>query len=110
MSDRSLKIRVGALVIAAALAVLTVFVVLLGGFLGGQEEAALPGVLHRLRLALSGAPVKVAGVRAGRVTDVEFLVERDARKSAPRRAHEAPVNVRVTLAIDAKMARAVRQT
>ncbi|MCA9526787.1 MAG: MCE family protein [Myxococcales bacterium] len=107
MNDRSLKIRVGALVVVAV-AVLTVFVVLLGGFSVGKKKQLFLEFTDSGSL-LSGAPVKVAGVRAGRVTDVEFLVERDARKSAPRRAREAPVNVRVTLSVDAKMAQAIRQ-
>ena len=107
MNDRSLKIRVGALVVVAV-AVLAIFIVLLGGFSVGKKKT-LHLELTDSGSLLAGAPVKVAGVRAGRVTDVEFLVDREARKSAKRRDKEAPVNVRITFVVDAKMAPAIRQ-
>lgn len=107
MNDQTLKIRVGALVVAAV-AVLVGFIFLLGGFSVGAKKTLYLELTDSGAL-LSGAPIKVAGVRAGRVTDVEFLVERDARKSPKRKDNEAPVNVRITLLVDEKMARAVRQ-
>ena len=106
MSDEGIKIKVGALIVVAV-TLLVGFVVLLGSFSVGEKR-----ILH-LELTdscsmLSGAPVKIAGVRAGRVQAVDFLVERDARQSAPRVVGEPRVNVRVRIAIDAAMAPAVR--
>ena len=105
-AERGIKVKVGALIVVAT-ALLVGFVVLLGSFSVGEKR-----VLH-LELAdsgsvRSGAPVKIAGVRAGRVEAVEFLVARDARQSAPLREGEPRVNVRLRIAIDAKMAASVR--
>ncbi|MCA9544275.1 MAG: MCE family protein [Myxococcales bacterium] len=107
MAGRMLEAKVGALVIVAV-TLLIGFVVLLGNVSVGARR-----ILH-VEFAdsgsmLAGAPVKIAGVRAGRVEAVEFLVARDARRSAPRFKGEPPINVRVTLAIDEAMAPSVRQ-
>lgn len=107
MTGRMLEVKVGALVIVAV-TLLIGFVVLLGNVSVGARR-----VLH-VEFAdsgsmLAGAPVKIAGVRAGRVEAVEFLVARDARRSQPRFEGEPPINVRVTVAIDEAMAPSVRQ-
>lgn len=107
MSDTGLKLKVGALVLVAT-ALLVLFVVLLGGFSVGKKQR------YHVEFAdsgsvLAGAPVKIAGVRAGRVSKVEFLIDRNARKSTPLKANEGPINVRISIAVDQKMARSVRQ-
>lgn len=107
MSDSGLKIKVGALVLVATV-LLVLFVVLLGGFSVGDKQT------YHVEFAdsgsvLAGAPVKIAGVRAGRVSQVEFLVDRAARKSAPLKAKEGPINVRISIAVDQNMARSVRK-
>lgn len=107
MSDRSMQIKVGALILVA-LALLVGFVFVLGSFSVGRQRT------FYLELADSGsirpgAPVKIAGVPAGRVEEVEFLVARDARKSEPRHRREAPINVRVRVSVDETMAEAVRR-
>lgn len=106
MSDRSMQIKVGALILVA-LVLLVGFVFVLGSFSVGPRrtfyiELADSGAIRR------GAPVKIAGVEAGRVEEVEFLVARDARKSEPVRAGEPPINVRLRISVDEGMARAVR--
>jgi phospholipid/cholesterol/gamma-HCH transport system substrate-binding protein len=106
MSDRSMQVKVGALILVAV-ALLVGFIFVLGSFSVGARRA------YYVELADSGsirkgAPVKIAGVEAGRIADVEFLVERDARKSEPRRPHEPPINVRLRIEVDEKMASAVR--
>lgn len=105
--ETALKIKVGALILVA-LGLLGGFIAVLGSFSVGPQrtlhlEFADSGSLLR------GAPVKIAGVRAGQVRSVDFLVARDARRSEPRKKHEAPVNVRVRIDLDEEMARAVRQ-
>lgn len=107
MSDSGLKMKVGALVLVAT-ALLVLFVVLLGGFSVGKKQR------YHVEFAdsgsvLPGAPVKIAGVRAGRVSKVEFLIDRNARKSKPLKVGEGPINVRISIAVDQKMARSVRQ-
>lgn len=107
MTEKNLKTKVGALVLVATV-LLVLFVVLLGGFSVGDKQR------YHVEFAdsgsvLAGAPVKIAGVRAGRVSKVDFLIARDARKSAKRKGKDAPVNVRISIKVDQKMAAAVRQ-
>jgi phospholipid/cholesterol/gamma-HCH transport system substrate-binding protein len=107
VSDERLKIKVGALIVVSV-TLLVGFVVLLGSFSVG-EKRVLYLEFTDSGSVLSGAPVKIAGVRAGRVESVEFLVERDARKSKARRPGEPRINVRLTITVDVKMAAAVRE-
>ena len=107
MSEKNVKTKVGALVLVAGV-LLVGFVVLLGGFTVGEKQR------YHVEFAdsgsvLAGAPVKIAGVRAGRVSKVEFLIARDARKSAKRKTKDPPVNVRISIKVDQKMAASVRQ-
>lgn len=106
MNERSLQIKVGALILVAV-ALLVGFVLLLGSFSVGSVRTFYLEVADSGSV-LKGAPVKIAGVRAGRVEDVEFLVARDARKSAPLADGEPPINVRLRLTVTDKMAPAVR--
>ncbi len=107
MGEEGLKAKVGALVVVAVM-LLVGFVVALGTFTVG-EQRTLYLELNDSGSMLRGAPVKIAGVRAGRVEAVEFLVDRNARRSRPRHQGEARVNVRVTVSIREDMAGAVRE-
>ncbi|MBU0553591.1 MCE family protein [Myxococcota bacterium] len=108
MSERSLKIKVGLLVVFA-LTCLMAFVAILGAF-SVQPRRAYFIELSDSGALLVGAPVKIAGVRAGRVEEVEFLVARDARKSAPKRGEShKPINVRVRIEVDEDKAPAIRK-
>lgn len=105
-ADDGMKIKVGALVLVST-ALLVGFVALLGTFSVGER------VSIRVELAdagglLAGAPVRIAGVRAGRVEVVEFLVDSRTRETAPK-AGELPVHVRVVASIDADKFPAIRQ-
>ena len=106
MSDERLKTKVGALILVAV-TLLVGFVVLLGGFTVGAKRTLYVELADSGSM-LYGAPVKIAGVRAGRVDEVRFLVDRDARRSEPRREAEPRVNVRVRVLISVEMAPSVR--
>ena len=84
------------------------FVLLLGSFSVGDKRVLHVEVTDSGSV-LAGAPVKIAGVRAGRVEAVDFLVERNARKSAAKREGEPRINVRLRITIDTAMAAAVRE-
>ena len=107
MKTRSLQIRVGALVLVA-LAVLVAFVLVLGDLAVGQRTHYVVE-LHDSGSVLRGAPVKIAGVRAGRVERVEFVPDHGLRQSAPLDPAEPPINVRINIAVDAEMAVSVRR-
>ena len=107
MSERGTKIKVGVLVIVS-LSLLVGFVGVLGTFSFGKQLTYFIELSDSGSI-LAGAPVKIAGVRAGRVQKVDFLVARDARKSAKRNARDQEINVRLTVQVKAKMAPAVRE-
>ncbi|MEZ4434859.1 MAG: MlaD family protein [bacterium] len=103
MADDGIKIKVGALVLVA-IALLIGFVALLGTFSVG-DRITLYVELSDSGGLLAGAPVRIAGVRAGRVDAVEFFPDATtARTDGPR-----PVHVRLTAEVDAEMFPAVRQ-
>lgn len=99
MADDGVKIKVGALVLVS-LALLVGFVVLLGTFSVG-ERVPLTVELDDSGGLLSGAPVRIAGVRAGRVDAVEFLVD-------PSVGQTGPAHVRLTALVDVDKFPAVR--
>jgi phospholipid/cholesterol/gamma-HCH transport system substrate-binding protein len=100
-SERSLEVRVGALIIAS-LGLLGAFVLVLGGVsLGDTYEISAdfrnPGAVQ------PGAPVKVSGYRVGRISELRFL----GGELDPRTGRR--VQVRMTLAIDREHAHAIRK-
>lgn len=107
MSERGTKIKVGVLVVVS-LSLLVGFVGVLGTFSFGKQLTYYVELSDSGSI-LAGAPVKIAGVRAGRVEKVDFLVARDARKSAKRGARDKEINVRLTVKVKEKMAPAVRE-
>ena len=92
MSERAIEIKVGILV-TVCVALLVVFVVLLGDFSMSRGGEIFLDVDTSAALK-AGAPVKVAGVPSGRVTRVDY------RGGAVDPALGRPVQVRVTLHID----------
>lgn len=99
MADDGVKIKVGALVLVS-LGLLVGFVALLGTFSVG-ERLPLVIELDDSGGLLSGAPVRIAGVRAGRVDAVEFMVD-------PTVAKTGPAHVRLVALIDRDKFPAVR--
>lgn len=99
MADDGVKIKVGALVLVS-LALLVGFVALLGTFSVGERSPVVIELDDSGGL-LAGAPVRIAGVRAGRIDAVEFLV--DPREAVTGRAH-----VRLVALVDRDKFPAVR--
>lgn len=107
-ATHGLKVKVGALVLVA-LGLLGAFVFVLGNVSFGPRRTLVVAFADSGSL-LTGAPVKIAGVRAGKVQAVDFVVGRAAAAEGSLAGGEGrPVNVRVTLSIDEAMASAVRQ-
>lgn len=101
MAERGMEVKVGALILAS-LALLGVFVLVMGGVqLGSTYEIHVdfrnPGAVQ------PGAPVKVSGYRVGRVSSLRFL----GGELDPRTGRR--VQVRMTLSIDREHAHAIRQ-
>src|SRR5579871_1546404 len=99
--ERALQVRVGALVVIA-LALLTGFIVVLGAFsLGGGQRLAVDfdfsGNLQ------AGAPVKISGIKVGKVEEVAFLGGKLDERVKRR------VQVRATVWIEDRARESVRQ-
>lgn len=99
MSQRSMEMKVGILIVAS-LVLLVGFVVVLGGVSLSPSFRVFvdfenPGALQ------SGSPVRIAGVRVGRVTTIEF-------RGGERDAQGKPVlPIRVTAEIDTAHQKAI---
>jgi len=77
MNERSIEVRVGALILVA-IALLGAFVVLMGGLT--FQPTLTVGIWFQNPGGLSaGAPVRISGVKVGRVTELEFLAGKQAR-------------------------------
>lgn len=98
-----MAIRVGALIVVAV-TLLVAFVAVFGGFSFGERVAYTVEFADSGGLR-AGAPVKIAGVRAGRVDSVVFLVDPATRCSE---AEGPPVHVRARVSVEARFAEAVR--
>lgn len=101
-SNRGMAIRVGALIVVA-LGLLAGFLIAFGGFSFGEVKAYTVELGDAGGLQ-AGAPVKIAGVRAGRITDVIFLPDPTARCSEGG----GPVHVRATVEVEARYTPALR--
>ena len=101
-NSRSIEIKVGMLILVAA-GILTVFLVLMGG-LSFQPTYKVyvdfdnPGGLQ------SGAPVRIAGVTVGKVSEIQFR-----GGTAPSANGSRPALVRLTLALEKRRQRAIRR-
>jgi phospholipid/cholesterol/gamma-HCH transport system substrate-binding protein len=71
MKERSVEVRVGALILVAV-ALLAAFVVLMGGVTFQPTTTVYVSFRNPGGLA-AGAPVRISGVKIGRVTELEFL-------------------------------------
>ena len=100
MSERSIEMKVG-LLILAALAILGGFVLVMGGFQFGDTFTIEIDFNHPGGVQV-GAPVKISSYKVGQVTSLQFLGGKlDARTG--RR-----VQVRVTAAVEEKYRDAIR--
>lgn len=93
-NDRGMEVRVG-LLVAICLGLLVTFIIVLGGISTSSGSIILLDVDTSASLK-AGAPIKIAGVDAGKVTAVDY------RGGEVDPAVGRPVFVRVTLAIDDK--------
>jgi phospholipid/cholesterol/gamma-HCH transport system substrate-binding protein len=86
MKERSVEVRVGALILVAV-ALLAAFVVLMGGVTFQPTTTVYVSFQNPGGLA-AGAPVRISGVKVGRVTDLEFVggLDRSPRSDALIRA------------------------
>jgi phospholipid/cholesterol/gamma-HCH transport system substrate-binding protein len=102
MSQRSIEVKVGVLILVA-LGLLGAFVVVMGGLSFEPTFTVYvdfdnPGALQ------TGAPVKIAGVKVGRVTQLQFRggeVDPATKKPVPL--------IRVVVEVEAKYQRAIHQ-
>ncbi len=110
MSPSHIEARVGAFVLAA-LAVLVGFVLVLGDF-SLAPAFRLYGDFAYTGALQVGAPVKISGIRVGRVAGLEFLAPDSKPPAAPAAAElgrsAVPV-VRATLALDQSARRLLGQ-
>jgi len=95
MSQRSVEVKVGILIVVA-LALLAGFVVIMGGLSFQSTYTVLvdfdnPGGLK------TGAPVRIAGVKIGRVSAMEFRAGNDDTKAPNREPH-----IRVVASIESQ--------
>jgi len=93
MAERNIEVKVG-LLVAICLGLLVAFIIVLGG-VSSSSGAKLYLDVDTSATLKAGAPVKVAGVPAGKVTGVEY------RGGSIDPTTGKPVFVRVTLAVDA---------
>lgn len=92
MAEKNIEVKVGILV-ALCLGLLIAFIIVLGD-VSSSSGATLYLDVDTSATLKTGAPVKVAGVPAGKVIEVDY------RGGAPDPKTGKPVAVRVTLAID----------
>src|SRR6187399_3680421 len=81
MNQRSIEIRVGALIIMAV-GLIAAFTVLVSGF-NFQPTLTVYVSFHNPGGLTTGAPVRISGVKVGRVSDIEFLGALDRRPGGP---------------------------
>jgi phospholipid/cholesterol/gamma-HCH transport system substrate-binding protein len=92
MSERAIEVKVGVLV-TICLGLLTAFVIALGDFSLGDGSVLYLDVSTSADLK-PGAPIKIAGTPAGKVTEVDF------KGGVYEEAVKRRVYVRITLSID----------
>ncbi len=86
MSQRSIEVKVGALILVA-LGLLSAFVVVMGG-LSFEPTLTIYVTFQNPGGLQAGAPVRIAGVKVGRVSELEF---RGGQLNAKTREPEAPI-------------------
>ncbi len=101
MKEKSIEVKVGALVLVCA-ALLVGFIFVLGDF-GGSSGFRVPVDFTTASDLKPGAPVKIAGVNSGKVTGVDYWGGKLDPKTGRR------VIVRVQLDIDPEKGKTLRQ-
>ncbi|MBI5609084.1 MAG: MCE family protein [Deltaproteobacteria bacterium] len=101
MKEKSIEVKVGALVLVCA-ALLIGFIFVLGD-IGGSSGFQLPIDYNTASDVKPGAPVKIAGVSSGKVTGVEYWGGKLDPKAGRR------VTVRVLVDIDPEKGKTLRQ-
>jgi phospholipid/cholesterol/gamma-HCH transport system substrate-binding protein len=81
MNQRSIEMRVGALILVAV-GLIAVFVMLMTG-ITFQPTNTVYVSFHNPGGLTTGAPVRISGVKVGRVSDIEFLGALDRRPGGP---------------------------
>jgi phospholipid/cholesterol/gamma-HCH transport system substrate-binding protein len=99
MNQRSIEIRVGALILVAV-ALIAVFTVLMAGITFQPTYTVYVSFQNPGGLA-AGAPVRISGVKVGRVGDIEFLGALD------RRPGQSDALIRVAAKIETRYASAI---
>jgi phospholipid/cholesterol/gamma-HCH transport system substrate-binding protein len=99
MKERSVEVRVGALILMAVV-LLAAFVVLMGGVTFQPTYTVYVSFQNPGGLA-AGAPVRISGVKVGRVTDLEFL------GGAADRAPRSDALIRAVAKIETRYANAI---
>jgi len=101
MNQRSIEIRVGALIIIAV-GLIAAFTVLVSGF-NFQPTLTVYVSFQNPGGLTAGAPVRISGVKVGRVSDIEFLGQLD------RRPGSADEIIRATAKIEKRYAGSIHE-
>jgi phospholipid/cholesterol/gamma-HCH transport system substrate-binding protein len=101
MNQRSIEVRVGALILVAV-GLVAVFAVLMAGITFQPTETVYVSFQNPGGLT-TGAPVRISGVKVGRVSDIEFLGVVD------RRLARSDALIRVTAKIESRYANAIHE-
>jgi ABC-type transporter Mla subunit MlaD len=101
MNQRSIEIRVGALILVAV-ALIAVFTVLMAGITFQPTYTVYVSFQNPGGLT-TGAPVRISGVKVGRVSDIEFL---GALGQKPP-AGQSDALIRVTAKLETRYANAI---
>src|SRR5689334_265247 len=101
MNQRSIEIRVGALILVAV-GLIAVFTVLMAGITFQPTYTVYVSFQNPGGLT-AGAPVRISGVKVGRVSDIEFLGALD------RRPEQSDALIRVAAKIETRYASSIHE-
>lgn len=101
MNQRSIEVRVGALILVAV-GLVGVFAVLMAGITFQPTYTVYVSFQNPGGLA-TGAPVRISGVKVGRVSDIAFVDELDQRRK------HSDALIRVTAKIERRYANAIHE-
>jgi phospholipid/cholesterol/gamma-HCH transport system substrate-binding protein len=101
MNQRSIEVRVGALILVAV-ALVAVFTLLMAGITFQPTYKVYVSFQNPGGLT-TGAPVRISGVKVGRVSDIEFL------GAQPGHAAQPDALIRVTAKLETRYANAIHE-